>query len=457
MPTGTNLLGLVKHTAGTEAGYLGATFGRPFPDLPRWATDEAEDNADMWATPEESRADLVALYRRVWAHSDATVAALPLDAVGLVPWWPAERREPTLHRVLAHVVAETSRHAGQADIVRELVDGPPACGRASATCPTTTRAGGPPTTTGSSAPRVRPGAADARRDHAAAGADWAVDRERWRAVEAYGYDHAWTFDHLAWRSLADSPWFATVPTLTAAALSTTTLRLGTWVATPNFRHPVPFAKELMTLDHLSGGRLNVGLGAGTDGYDATMLGQPALSPGRRHARFVEFVEVLGRVLSHARTSWSGDWYTADERPDGPRLRPAAAPAVRRRRERSEGHAAGAGAGDGWVTTTGAPPDADAEDWWAAAADRAARFAGGRARSGPRPGTALPEGFARYLNLEARTADFGSAEQVVDALGPCGRARLHRRGARLAPARRRHGRRPGPVEALAARLPEVHAL
>ena len=123
VPTGTNLLGLVKHTAGTEAGYLGASFGRPFPDLPHWATDEAEDNADMWATPEESRSDLVALYRRVWAHADATVAALPLDAVGLVPWWPRERREPTLHRVLTHVIAETSRHAGQADIVRELIDG----------------------------------------------------------------------------------------------------------------------------------------------------------------------------------------------------------------------------------------------------------------------------------------------------------------------------------------------
>jgi hypothetical protein len=123
VPTGTNLLGLVKHTAGTEAGYLGETFGRPFPEQLAWMSDDAEDNADLWATPEESRSDLVALYRRVWAHSDATVAALPLDAVGLVPWWPAERREPTLHRVLTHVVAETSRHAGHADLLRELIDG----------------------------------------------------------------------------------------------------------------------------------------------------------------------------------------------------------------------------------------------------------------------------------------------------------------------------------------------
>ncbi|HEY0240578.1 MAG TPA: DinB family protein [Friedmanniella sp.] len=123
VPSGTNLLGLVKHTAGTEAGYLGDTFGRPFPEPLPWAGDDADDNADMWATPEESRADLVELYRRVWAHSDATVAALPLDAVGLVPWWPPERREPSLHRVLTHVIAETSRHAGHADVVRELIDG----------------------------------------------------------------------------------------------------------------------------------------------------------------------------------------------------------------------------------------------------------------------------------------------------------------------------------------------
>lgn len=123
VPTGTNLLGLVKHSAGIEAGYLGSVFGRPFPEPLPWAEDAAEDNADMWATAAESRASVVALYRRVWSHSDATVDALPLDAVGLVPWWGPESREPTLHRVLAHVVAEVNRHAGHADLVRELIDG----------------------------------------------------------------------------------------------------------------------------------------------------------------------------------------------------------------------------------------------------------------------------------------------------------------------------------------------
>ncbi len=286
--------------------------------------------------------------------------------------------------------------------------------------------------------------------------EWADDRRRWQAVEAYGYDHAWTFDHLAWRSLADSPWFATVPTLTAAALSTTTLRLGTWVATPNFRHPVPFAKELMTLDHLSGGRLNVGLGAGTEGYDATMLGQPALSPGRRHARFAEFVEVLGRVLSQNKTSWSGDWYTVEgartvpacvQRPHPPFVVAANGP---------RGMRLALEQGAGWVTTTGAAPDASTDDWWAAAADKAARFDDLVAAHDPDELDGL-DGFARYLNLEARTSDLSSAEQVVDALGRA--AALGYTDAVLAWPRPDGPMAGDPalVEAVASRLPDIHAL
>jgi len=122
-PTGTNLLGLVKHVASCEAGYLGDTFGRPFPEPLPWFEDDAEPNADMWATLDESREDVIGLYHRVWDHSDATLDALPLDAVGRVPWWPEDRREVTLHRIAAHMIAETNRHAGHADIVRELVDG----------------------------------------------------------------------------------------------------------------------------------------------------------------------------------------------------------------------------------------------------------------------------------------------------------------------------------------------
>lgn len=122
-PTGTNLLGLVKHVASMEAGYFGDTFGRPFPEPLPWFDEGAEANADMFATPEESREDIVGLYHRAWAHSDATIEALELDAIGHVPHWPEDRREVTLAHILARMIAETDRHAGHADIVRELIDG----------------------------------------------------------------------------------------------------------------------------------------------------------------------------------------------------------------------------------------------------------------------------------------------------------------------------------------------
>ena len=123
-PTGTNLLGLVKHLAAGEAGYFGETFGRPFGEPTGWTDPAAaEENADMWATADESREQITGLYRRAWAHADQTIEALPLDAIGHVPWWPPERNEVTLHRILVHVIAETERHAGHADVIRETIDG----------------------------------------------------------------------------------------------------------------------------------------------------------------------------------------------------------------------------------------------------------------------------------------------------------------------------------------------
>lgn len=122
-PTGTNLLGLLKHVATCVYGYFGDTFARPYPDALPWTADGAEVNADMWATAEESREWVVELYRRAWAHADATIEALPLDAPGRVPWWPEDRAGVTLQRIMVHMIAETERHAGQADIVREYLDG----------------------------------------------------------------------------------------------------------------------------------------------------------------------------------------------------------------------------------------------------------------------------------------------------------------------------------------------
>lgn len=124
VPTGTNLLGLVKHLATVEWGHFGAAFGRPFDERLPWVDDaDAEPNADMWATAEESRGWICGLYGRICAHSDTVIAALPLDAIGHVPWWPPENSEVTLHRILVHTIAEAHRHAGHADIVRELIDG----------------------------------------------------------------------------------------------------------------------------------------------------------------------------------------------------------------------------------------------------------------------------------------------------------------------------------------------
>jgi len=121
-PTGTNLLGLVKHLACCEAGYFGETFGRPFPDDLSWL-ENGDRQVDLWATADESREQIVDFYRRAWAHADATFDALPLDAIGHVPWWPADRNQTALHRVLVHMIAETERHAGHADICREYIDG----------------------------------------------------------------------------------------------------------------------------------------------------------------------------------------------------------------------------------------------------------------------------------------------------------------------------------------------
>ncbi len=122
-PTGTNVLGVIKHVASVELGYLGDVFGRPSGIPLPWFTDDAAPNDDMWATADESREFIVDLYHRAWEHDDATIDALPLDAIGSVPWWKPETREVTLHQILVHVVMETHRHAGQVDVIRELIDG----------------------------------------------------------------------------------------------------------------------------------------------------------------------------------------------------------------------------------------------------------------------------------------------------------------------------------------------
>ncbi len=141
---------------------------------------------------------------------------------------------------------------------------------------------------------------------------WPVLAERWRRAEALGLDHAWTYDHLSWRSLRNGPWHAAVPVLTAAATVTDRLRLGTLVASPNYRHPVPFARELITLDDVSGGRITLGIGSGGTGFDATVLGDAPWSARERADRFEEFVTLTDLLLCRPETTWRGRYYAAHQ-------------------------------------------------------------------------------------------------------------------------------------------------
>lgn len=141
---------------------------------------------------------------------------------------------------------------------------------------------------------------------------WPETVERARRLEQLGYHHLWTYDHLSWRRYRYRAWYAAVPWLTGLAAATRTIRLGTMVASPNFRHPVTFAKEAMTLDHISDGRLTLGLGAGGAGPDATVLGGRRPTPAERTARLAEFLEVLDRLLREPATSYQGTHYTVDD-------------------------------------------------------------------------------------------------------------------------------------------------
>lgn len=200
---------------------------------------------------------------------------------------------------------------------------------------------------------------------------WADQRARWQRAEEYGFDHAWTYDHLAWRSLVDEPWFATVPLLAAAAAVTERIGLGTWVASPNFRHPVPFAKDVMGLDDISGGRFVLGLGAGGEGFDASVLGPPPTRPERTR-RFTEFVELLDRLLTQPVTDHAGEFYVADAARmiPGTLARPRTPFVVAANGPRAM--AVAARHGQGWATfgptfepgeLDGATPAQAQERWW----------------------------------------------------------------------------------------------
>lgn len=232
-------------------------------------------------------------------------------------------------------------------------------------------------------------------------------------AEELGFDHAWTYDHLGWRSLVDKPWFDAVPTLTAAATVTSRIRLGTLVASPNFRHPVHFARELTALDDICDGRFTLGVGAGGEGFDLEVLGGPKLSAGERVDRFTEFLDLLDRILRQDVTSYRGQYYAAEQarRAPGcvqmPRLPfVVAAHGLRSMR-------LAARYGDGWVTA--GQRGVAAEEWWRVVAERAQRFSEvlddeGRA----------PEGVARYLQADGGPDySLSSVEHFRDVVGRAG--------------------------------------
>ncbi|MDM4718739.1 LLM class flavin-dependent oxidoreductase [Micromonospora sp. WMMA1363] len=139
---------------------------------------------------------------------------------------------------------------------------------------------------------------------------WKRAERMWQLADEMGFAHAWTSDHIAWQDLAGQEWYAAVPSLAAAAVGTRRIQIGTLVSSPNFRHPVPFAKEIITLDDVSGGRFVVGLGAGGGGLDANCLGQEEWTPVERAQRFAEFVELTAKLLSAPVTDANGTFYKA---------------------------------------------------------------------------------------------------------------------------------------------------
>jgi alkanesulfonate monooxygenase SsuD/methylene tetrahydromethanopterin reductase-like flavin-dependent oxidoreductase (luciferase family) len=258
---------------------------------------------------------------------------------------------------------------------------------------------------------------------------WRDGARRWRLADEYGFAHAWTYDHLGWRSLVDGPWFDATVTLTAAAGVTSRIRLGTMVASPHFRHPVRFAREVTALDDVSGGRLTVGIGAGAvAGFDATVLGGPELTPRERTERYAEFVELLDLLLRTDRVSWRGRYYTAvDARSTPGCVQPPRVPFVVAANG-PRGRALAARFGQGWVTTgpdsargpsgpgggthAGGGGVVDPVRWWRGVAEANERFTEAVAAAGRDPSTV-----DRYLSLDASGVyALASVDTFIEAAG-----------------------------------------
>jgi len=242
---------------------------------------------------------------------------------------------------------------------------------------------------------------------------WSEAAPRWRAAEELGFDSAWTYDHLVWTGLPDSPWYGALPTLTAAATVTSRIRLGTFVSSPNYRHPYLFLRDLLALDDVSGGRVLCGLGTGGD-LDAAILGEE-LTVRQRVDRFHEFVAVLDRLMREDHVDHDGEHYrTVDARTlPGPVQQPRIPFVVAANGPRSLRLAARHG--QGWVTY-GAGGDT-VEEWWSGLAGLSARLDEVEAQAGRE--TPLD----RYLSLDGGPAfsleSVGVFEEMVGRAGDLG--------------------------------------
>ena len=218
---------------------------------------------------------------------------------------------------------------------------------------------------------------------------WREAEPRWRAAEELGFDHAWTYDHLVWGGLPNSPWYGTTPTLTAAALVTRTIRLGTFVVSPNYRHPVAFHRVVQSLDDISGGRFLLGVGTGGD-LDSGILGGPVLTTKERVNRFQEFTRLLLRLRDEDHVTSVGTWFSAQDARTLPRVTDVpiliAANGPRSLRFAAQ-------RGDGWVTT-GAKVDT-LDDWYAGLAGSVHLLQEALATAGRDLST-----YPRYLNLDS---------------------------------------------------------
>jgi alkanesulfonate monooxygenase SsuD/methylene tetrahydromethanopterin reductase-like flavin-dependent oxidoreductase (luciferase family) len=235
---------------------------------------------------------------------------------------------------------------------------------------------------------------------------WAEAEPRWRAAEAMGFDHAWTYDHLVWGGLPDSPWFGTTPTLTAAAMVTSRIGLGTFVASPNYRHPVAFWRDVQALDDVSGGRFLLGLGTGGD-LDSRILGGEELSVGERVERFQEFHGLLHRLREGDHVDAEGRWFSARDARTLPPVRSVPL-LVAANGPRSVRYAARRG--DGWITTGVGAETLD--DWFAGLARAREVLETALVDAGRDPGA-----YDRYLNLDSSPVfSLESLDRYEDMVG-----------------------------------------